>query len=475
MAQTDTKADQLYSDLEPGAETPTREAGEDVKPPRHEEESKETSSPKPDSSGLSQDLQVQWSGFAWVEHESSENFGYDGDSTTTNFDSNQQDSKKSFTDIFANLQLDLQKRKSKLTSVFEVGEMVFGDSSSGGQIGGMSSNVFEVRNLFLTQSFNPTWTFEAGLLPLSSDPGGLIISDNFSALRLNSIKDQEGQVETSLWLAQAVDKSPQRDASQTTVPEKDRYLGVNLKLSSSKTSNFDLYLINRVTRENFLNRDLSQSVKGNSTYSWVGFTFSLEPDEDKNLQVSSILNQKSFSSDNKSDNNTAYLALVRGTVGLFGIRFGGDALYTSGQKNSPAAGNDEIIGERGGFTSPAPGASYLLTLTTSDGADDAPGRTKESVIGSHSQREGLQVYVLRAEKTWGDHLSTLVRFGILQSTELSSTTGSRNMGWEWNIQASYKIDEASEFQFDAAQFKPGDFYSTRDTAQLIAARIKSTF
>jgi hypothetical protein len=135
----------------------------------------------------------------------------------------------------------------------------------------------------------------------------------------------------------------------------------------------------------------------------------------------------------------------------------------------------KILGKRKSFQSPAD-VGYLLTIATSDGADDAPGSKKSgSVIAPLSQPEGLRMAVAAVNLTMNKYFSGFVRYGYIQS-EKQSSLASRAIGQETNLGLLYQLSPSSILQADYARFAPGDFYShTKSVANMTAVRMKMTF
>ncbi len=85
------------------------------------------------------------SGWGVAENETLENFG---DGVASNFDKNDPNNSTSDTNLLLNLNFEATKDNLKLTSILEVGEIFFGDSTTGGAQGTRQKNI-EVRELNL--------------------------------------------------------------------------------------------------------------------------------------------------------------------------------------------------------------------------------------------------------------------------------------------------------------------------------------
>lgn len=144
-----------------------------------------------------------------------------------------------------------------------------------------------------------------------------------------------------------------------------------------------------------------------------------------------------------------------------------EGLKTSGSSDSVESGQTkQTLRRRKNFASPNPGCAHILTMATSDGADDDPGTPKESVIGNLSQSEGVQVLLVKVSQNFSDKLDGFVRYGSLSSSAKNMTTDSSNMGYEIDVNASYKLAPDTLLSFDYAYFKPGAYFPKSTTCRV---------
>jgi hypothetical protein len=420
-------------------------------------------------------LNVKFSGFAWIETEDSRNFGYNGKSGIRNFDASVPGSQQAFSSFLSNLQLDISKDKTNFTTVLEIGEIINGEASTGGAQGGRI-NVMEVRNAYLTHEVNTHWAFKAGLLPVSSDPNSFIVSDHFSAAVAEYKKEN---LTGSLWSAKAFGNKPGVVVGGAGAVNTDQYWGLSLQPKFSETSKLTAYAVLRRTTESLVDSATATKVDGLSQYSWYGGTYDLTLGDHWSIQGTGILNDSKFSNaDGVSDSYKATLldAKVMASWKEAGFDLLLEGLATSGASGSvDSTQGASIVGARRGFNSPDPGAAYLFTIATSDGADDAPGAPKESIIANLSQPEGLRIVLVKATQTFNDKWSGFVRLGKIQTASASMTTGSRELGDEFDLNATYELSPGTTLQLDYGYLRPGAFFEQRDVAQMLTTRLKFSF
>lgn len=418
------------------------------------------------------DVQFKLSGAFWFETEESRNFGYNGTSAVPNF----TDSRALVSTLFSNVQLDVVKGATQFTSIFEVGEMLEGDSASGGAQGGRQK-VLEVRNIYLGHNLSDEFNIKVGLQPILADPNGFILSDHYLSEVLTYTQSW-GAI--SAWHAKAAAAKPALTSTSTGYVNPDQYLGFQVQSQWTDSLKNSLYGVSRRTVESLYDVNTSSVVTGKSDYTWAGTTMDWEAMENLSFQGTYILNSGKFAADSNgpTDSVTANLVDVKiiSPWKEHGMTFLLEALSTTGAGDSVTTGQSvQNVGGRKNFASPNPGAAYLLTLATSDGADDAPGTAKESIIGSLAQNEGVQIYVFKVSKDFSDKLSGFARAGVLKSTEANAVTNSKDLGSEWDIGGNYLLSKDLNLQVDFATFKPGAFYTTSETATLITTRLKFSF
>lgn len=418
-------------------------------------------------------VKIDFSGFVWFEYEHSKNFGYNGSTAIPNFTSSQG----SFSNLFSNFQVDVTKGPTKVTSIFEIGEVMEGESSTGGNQGGRQK-IVEVRNLFLGHDFNSEWNVKLGLQPILSDPNAFILSDHYMSQIITYTQDWGV---TTLWGAKAAASKPGVTSSSTSgYVNPDQYAGLQIQNQWNDDFKSTIYGVTRRTRETFYDTKTSATVTGKSDYQWIGTTLDFNAHKYLSLQGTYIYNSGAFVGEDQgpSDSLNANLVDVKfmSTLERQKMTFLLEGLATTGSNDSVATGQtSQSVGFRKNFSSPNPGAAYLLTIATSDAADDAPGNPKESVIGNLSQAEGIQIYVFKVSKDFSDRISGFVRAGILKSATANAVTNSSNMGQEFDLNASYKLNPNTILQVDYAEFAPGAFYSDSEKATLFTTRIKFNF
>ncbi|RYZ86670.1 MAG: hypothetical protein EOP06_14070, partial [Proteobacteria bacterium] len=324
-------------------------------------------------------VNVKFSGFAWVENQDSKNYGYDGISGVENFNSAPANSHQSFSSMLSNLQFDFSKDKTNFTTILEAGEIYGGEATSGGVQGGRKS-ILEVRDVFLTHELNSSWNFKVGLMPISSDPNSFIIADHYSAGVLNyNVSD----FKASVWVAKAFGNKPGVTVAAATYANPDQYLGASFQPTLGESAKLTAYVVTRRFTDNVFNATAGAAGAGKAESNWYGATYDKAFGEVFSAQATGIYNAGKFAAtdDTFTDSYNAYLANLQlkadfkdvGTSVLL------QGLMTSGGSDSvDGATKAGIAGSRKGFSSPDPGAAYLLTVATSDGADDAPGAPTES-------------------------------------------------------------------------------------------------
>lgn len=424
-------------------------------------------------------LTFKASGFAHVEWEQTANFGYNGTSTgqgnITNFDSTQANNKQSVVSLLSNVQFDLSKDKTTLTSILEVGEILDGESASGGSVGGRAK-ILEIRNLYLTQAFDANWTFKAGLMTLQSDPNAYVVADHYSSALVSYSKDN---ISANVWRAKAANNKPGLSTTSTSFVNPDNYTGFWIQDQFNDSHKGHLYGVYRNTTENLWDSTGAAQVQGATNYSWLGLTFDHTFAEGVTLNWTAIGNQGSWKADSGSLSDTYSASLLDARFGYSVKKWNTDfvleGMSTTGASDqvSSAGGGLSSIGKRKSFA--ANGVSYLLTIATSDGLDEAPGVPKESVIGGINQSEGLQIVVLKANTTFSDKWSGFIRYGSVKSATVSSTTNSNNLGSEVDVQATYQLSKGALLQFDGAIFSPGSYFTKKDAAQFFGTRWKFSF
>ena len=417
------------------------------------------------------DVVTKFSGFAFVETEIDQNFGY---SSTGPADFTQ--SQNSQTSFLTNLQVDVTKGPTQFTSIFEIGEVLDGDSASGGAAGARQK-IVEVRNLFIGQDLSSTWNLKLGLLPIATDPGMFIFNDHLAA---QSLTYHTEKTNLNFWHGTAAADKPGTVAASHVNP--DNYYGLQTQFTLTAATKLTAYGVYRSTIESLYDNNRAATVNGRSRYQWGGATIENNMNDRLRLQGTYIYNAGQFDGDAGAASDVYSASLVDANV-IYKlpesrIDLSLDGVMTSGSSDSVASGQTvATIGKRKSFSSPDPGCAYLLTIATSDGADDAPGAPKQAVIGNLSQANGLQIYVFKIAKAWTDQFSTFAKLGVLRSTASNSATGSMDMGNEVDLEANYEMSPGTVLQIDAARLTPGAYYTstTREPPTFFGTRIKFSF
>lgn len=423
-------------------------------------------------------LQFKFSGFAWVEQERTQKFGYDKPTssslrTVPNFIGEDPQASQGNTTFMTSLNFELKKDRTTLGSLFQVGEIYFGDTPTGGAQGtSRRGDIFLVRNLYLSHELNEKYGMKAGRMLINSDPRTFIFSDDIMAAQLAYKTDlSEGQ----LWYGSS---SKSRAGA---VRGKDQYFGFSGTLgflSQMKGTAFAVY--RNQTGASFAQSNGSggfNSVTTEAHYLWAGGTFDYDALNPLGLQFTIIGNWANAKLGTEEDRLNAYLADLKLTYALGGapITFSLEGLATSGAKDVTDSGSgNQILGRRKNFVSPI-GASYLLTVASSDGADDAPGVPKQSVIAGLNQDEGLRMAVFTLNANLTNKFSGFVRYGHIRSAVGSGATGSNYLGDEADLGAVYQLTPSTSAQLDYGRFFPGAFFVRKGTAELAAAKLKFSF
>ncbi len=413
------------------------------------------------------------SGVSWVEYESSDKFGFDGTSGRTSFsDSETQSTSQENMSLNLRLNLDAGIETSRIYSVLDVGDVYYGDTTSGGGVGQQKGDAIGLRNLYLSHKINENISFDTGVMPVLADPRAFVFSDDLAAFNFNYKLDK---ISTKVWVGEA---TRQRLAHSSG----DRYSGIQSNIAFTENFNLTPFAIQRSVNGELFTKDLGGGTYNSSTgstrsqYVWAGANAKYTVGE-FSFDATGIHNsaRTSFKNFNEKDEATSYLADLKIGYKPSGSRasFSLEGLTTPGAKNTTNSGNT-IIGTRKGFASPV-AASYLLTVATSDGVDEAPGSKKESVsAGSLASPEGLTLIVFNTQYDFTDTTSALVRYGHLTSAAESSNN-STQIGDEVDFQLTHKLDAKSLLQVDYGYFFAGQFYVNPKNAQLTSVRYRLEF
>lgn len=408
------------------------------------------------------------SGWGIVENETLENFG---DGVAINFNKNDANNTVTDTNLLVNLKFAASKDNIKLESVLEIGEIYFGDTATGGNQGTRGKNI-EVRHLNLEEKYGENWYFKVGLSTLSADPRGFIFVDGLTGA---SLRREDHSSTISLWAGSATAPKP----GNPTTP--DTYIGLTHKQQFSEDNQLTAFLTSRSTHESFTDKDLVTMVNGVSSYYWLGVNYDHQHILEKvHFEANAIANQSQFKAENggTTDLNNAWLGHVRLDYEMDeGWKLGGDILATSGS-DTARVGGLQVLGERKNFASPAPGAAYLLTIATSDSADDTAGSTR-TVVANQIARlnldQGLRMAVFSVEGEIAEKWGVLFRYGQIKTAQQNPVTQSSDYGSEIDLRLKFQASKYTSWILDGAIFDPGSYFVNQDNAKLITLGYRLEF
>lgn len=448
-----------------------KDAGKDTKFEKFlpKPELKEITNKLPDESPV----EFKYSGFATIEHERVSHYGYDkggnGLTAVPNFTTGNYTTDTFFSDI----NLSLHKDRTTLQSILEIGEIYFGDQASGGAEGARK-NIVKVRNLYLDHQLSTEFDAKAGVINSTTDPRSFIYSDHTSAAHLS----YQGNLYNALiWYGVA-----QKELPTATTGSKDQFISLQFNLNFLTGIKNTIYYVYRnqggVNYANETTPGTFNTVVADSKSHWAGITFEYAGLDPLLVEASYIANWNRFpgASGVAANTSASYLAdLKMGyTFAKSQITISAEGLMTPGAKAAvdPGTGN-KVITKRKGFSSPVE-ASYLLTVATNDGVDDAPGTPKQSIIGNLSQDEGLRFLIGTISANLTKSITLFTRYGHLSSAAESSQN-SKQMGQEYDLGCNYQATPATNVSFDFGYFKPGAFFQNRNAATLGSLKYKLTF
>jgi hypothetical protein len=435
----------------------------------------EKASDKPAEQAAVKDWDFKLLGWMSVEHENFKNFGDQISSAANAFNSADPNNQNSNMNAIAVFGFSAEKSSHQFVSLFEVGEVYFGETTSGGSQGLRSKNI-EVRNLYVEEKLNDKWSVLLGLRSVASDPRGFILKDEYAGW---SLSRKHENLTSSFWQAEAVNSKP------GTTAIRDQYLGFSHGIQMSEKSVFNLFGVYRNTRETFADSiDLITEYSGKSEYNWLGVQGSHRFDSGFGLEGSAILSNAKYKGENAAegagatDSTNSWLAHLQLDKEFgSGWSIGAQQLMTPGSNDSRTATDRRILGRRKNFASPSPSSAYLLTVATSDGRDEAAGslRAGDRIIGRLDIDEGLQVSILSLKKSFLDKFEALIRYGMLKTAVVRTSTSSADYGTESDVVLTYNFDQQAQFISEYGVFKPGAFFTNREEASLLSFRYKLNF
>lgn len=430
-------------------------------------------------------LKTLVSGFAFTEFENLKNFG----SSNKNFNSASGDgSGKSDLTFLSNIAIEFSKDRTKLNTLLEVGEIYYGgggvnnsatsepSTTDSGGAQGARGRILEVRNIYLNHEYSERLSFKSGLMTINSDPRGFIFSDHIAAIQAEYKSDL---TDGMIWFGKASSASNRGSTGfgSSNTLGKNYYAGFNSAFPVSSAFKLNLYGLSQFknTQTWVLPDGNSTSVTPSTFYGWLGSQLEFNIVENLTLQLNGIYNKTKVTSGSYSDKNSAYLADTKlsYTNPNSSFSLSAEALMTSGSSGATSGGNS-IMGSNKGFHSSVD-TSYLLTLATSDGVDDAPGAPRSGTIAPMSQTEGLELGVLTASMTFTKRTSGFLRYGNLRTHKVVDGTNSRNLGSEYDLSVVHQLNPSTQVQFDAAMLTPGSATGLKDKATLAATKFRFSF
>lgn len=424
-------------------------------------------------------LKFKFSGFASIEQERTSHYGYSGTSGLPDFTKDSRQPTQNSTSLLSNLNFELAKDRTSLVSVLHLGEIYYGDvatSGAPGLPGPGATNFIQLRNFYLNHDFTENYTVRAGKMTAIADPRSFIFNDHIASVQAAFKSDIS---EGLLWYGNANQNRP------GAVLARAFYLGGSFKYTwapSLKSTVYTLYRNQSGVAYAMPGAvaDTFDDVSGDLRSYWAGATLDWEAGP-LVTQVTGIFNQNVLSTPGRNDKLNAYLADAKVTYNWEApqVNFSLEGLMTSGAEGASVATTSGVVAERAdkskAFNSPV-ATSYLLTVATSDGLDDAPGTPKDatSTIGNLNQSEGLMMGVFTTTINLSKRATTFARYGHIRSAR-KGTSGSHLIGNELDAGLVYQLNPSTTVQIDYGRFLPGAFYTSNATADLAAAKLKFSF
>jgi hypothetical protein len=414
-------------------------------------------------------LKLKLSGFATIEAEETRRFGFDGTGGQQNFDQSVARPAQSNLNFFSNIGVEASRDRTSLVSLFEIGEIYFGNAASGGGVGARATNAFEVRNLYLDHGFSDALAFKGGLVTTASDPRSFIFNDHIATVQSAYKTDLS---EGLLWYGEA---AKHRNVAGHV---RDQYIGAMGTLGFLDAVKATVFGLQRRKNADELtaNDGTGAVLVGDSVYHWLGATVEAESLLGMTTQFTAIRSWTNTSLPGGHDKATGGLLDLKLTrsIGEALLLLTVEGLYTTGGAGTTdASTRKQIRGRRNNFVSPV-GAAYLFSIATSDGVDDSPGTPKESIIANLGQDEGLRIVGATVNTNLSRNLSGFLRFGYIGAGH-AGPNGGKLLGLEYDAGLQYQLTTSTALLLDYGYFKPGNFYIHRNPAKLAAAKLKYSF
>jgi hypothetical protein len=289
----------------------------------------------------------------------------------------------------------------------------------------------------------------------SSDPRSFVFSDNLSGASLDYKSDLSNGM---IWYGNA-------NQSRPGVPfiQRDRYLGVLGSLQFMDGFKPTLFGVWR-NWVGELYQFENGGTRGNSDYFWGGATIDITVLDPLTFQYTYIHNWGKFHGDGEEHTDKLKAKLQDAKI-MFNwqapqMTFSLEGLETSGAKGSQNASGQYYIGKRKNFMSPI-GAAYLMTIATSDGADDAPGSPKQSTVANLNLPEGLRMAIFTTSANMTKRATLFARAGMIKTQANANITESSDYGKEFDLGGVYQLTPSTIFQIDYGDFIQVDFFKRK--------------
>jgi hypothetical protein len=198
--------------------------------------------------------------------------------------------------------LDVSTEKNHLYTSITVGEVYYGNESTGGNVGTGSTDTFQLSTLYAEREITEKVKLQAGLASVSSDPRGFIFSDDIGSLSV--IGDIE-KFTYQMWYAEGTKQRPSDSDEQA----EDRYIGLNTTFKLAKSSWSPFIVHRHLYGEAFQDESQTEAYGVSSDYYWAGINSVFSFTENSSLDVTAIYNYGSSNFENFSDDDSysAYL------------------------------------------------------------------------------------------------------------------------------------------------------------------------
>ncbi len=423
-------------------------------------------------------LKFKASGYAAIEFERLNGFGFAGVNSLPNMPVAVQGSRlfQNF-NLLSNVNIDVSRDQTTLSTVLEVGEVYFGDYTTGGARyipGGEQQDrraIIELRNFFLTHEFTDRVNVQGGIMALSSDPRAFIFSDHLPGFKVNYKDDQ---YELNLMYAIGQRKRQGVDYSKATnalFANHEWVTGVQfVSISPSKVKSTLYGTVYGVDSQDVVLSDGLTHEKAQLSSYWLGGTFDFGEQNAFNAQLSLIGNWSNTQAQTEKHEYFSYL--INGKMNFLweapNVNFGLEGLLTPGSSSS-------ALGSKKSFQSTT-GAHYMYTIAGSDGWDDAVGSARDYIIAPTNLTEGLIATALTISPSLSKKFTSLFRFGTMETVAKQAATGSKHFGEEADAEFTFQLSPSTNLQMDYARFFPGAYFGNSVSAvDSATTRVKFAF